>query len=336
LAILRAAARHRIAPYRVPDRPSQGEKHGQELVHADQHEVIVPGLLASGDVLLREPVSQLADDTGDNAHPVGEHGREERHKDEPENPCAGQPPASVPPGAYACANAEHDQGDPQRDLQTLRAIVQGIPAEQLDHQRRGKRQNERANQHHKIKGRQPGEGVPSSLGTGQPLVETQRRQEGAHDGIGDKRGLFAAKSEGQRCRCDVQIPRPGLHEVTKAGDNQGEVEEDRKLVMAYIARAVHEHRRDGHEQRRGQHSFAAKPSAHGQRCQNDRNARQRGRQATGDVRIPQDSEHQRRDVIQERPMVDRVVNVSLTRGQLPGLPGMDALVVTVTAASQVP
>ena len=80
-----------VAPANVEDGGQEAEDQGQELVHGRDDEVVVPGLVPSGHVLLYDPVPQRLPYAGADSHRIGEEGRVQEDPDDPEDGGASPP-----------------------------------------------------------------------------------------------------------------------------------------------------------------------------------------------------------------------------------------------------
>ena len=93
---------------------SQGSEHqGQSLVHGQADEVVVPGLVASGDILLGNPVPHALPDSGECAGWVGKHGGVEGEPHQVEDSGADEPGPSAPccPEGHGNCQGSGYQGD---------------------------------------------------------------------------------------------------------------------------------------------------------------------------------------------------------------------------------
>ena len=85
-----------VAPANVEDGCQEAEDEWQELVHRGDDEVVVPGLVPPGHVLLYHPVPQGLPDAGADPHWVGEEGRVHQDPYDPEDGGASPPYGPAP------------------------------------------------------------------------------------------------------------------------------------------------------------------------------------------------------------------------------------------------
>jgi len=329
--------RHSIGfpPAQIPDHPAGADQDGQVLVQGHDKDIVVPRLVAPRLAVLGQPVPQLPDCAGGKAlDRVREHGSEQWQEDGPEDAGAHTPQPSVPEETERDADGDQcdlDDGLPGQP----RLVVDWIPAQYGDRERRGERQDQRHDHRHQIKGGQDHHLPPRQRPIAEPVDAPIQEQEGTKDKDSDETGFLGRQAQRKRRCQEVQILRAALGEIVQDGIGHDHVEEDGHVIVADEPRAEHQHRRNGHEGDRRQGAFGSQPAPEQERRQRDQDAHQRGQQPRRRVRVAKQCEHQRRQVIEQRPVVYRVVLVSLPGIQLPGLPGVDALVVAVASRAEV-
>ncbi len=98
----------------------------------------------------------------------------------------------------------------------------------------------------------------------------------------------------------------------------------------------HHARRDGEQEHGQQRTDTTEPAAHRPDQQYGYHSEQCHPHSCRSIGGTQQEVDQRREVVEQRSMVHRVVAIALTGDQLPGFPGMRAFIMTVGAVPQVP
>ena len=104
-----------LPPTQQPNHRRQAECQRHQLVHRQPHRVVVPGLVAPGDLLLRQPVAQALPRAGEHPGPVGENGRVQRQPYCIKDAGAPQPHAAAPGNARRRPGNEQQQQGQRRN-----------------------------------------------------------------------------------------------------------------------------------------------------------------------------------------------------------------------------
>ena len=142
--------------------------------------------------------------------------------------------------------------------------------------------------------------------------------------------LFLQTEPSSRCDCCSEcIPGLTLLKVAEEGDDQQHREEEHEHVLPEEPGEVDQVRGDGDEQRCDDRLALvqiAEPVDYIDQW-NDQRAKQRREETANQVGIPKETEHRGREIIEQRPVVHRIVYVRAFGEQLVRKPRMDRFVV---------
>ena len=138
-----------LPPAQQPDHRRHSKRQRQQFVHRQPHGVVIPGLVAPGHILLRQPVAQALPGAGEYARPVGVKSGVQESPHGVEAGGARQPDAAAPEHAYRAAGRQRRQQRRRRQQ-----IVDGH-APGLNIGRRRARNNAAGEPEARREGRQP-------------------------------------------------------------------------------------------------------------------------------------------------------------------------------------
>jgi len=171
----------------------------------------------------------------------------------------------------------------------------------------------------------------------QPAEEHQQRQKAADGGAVDEGVLFAGQGQRQAGGRDIDPtlpPLPAQIQVAEDGDQQHHGPKYLIDVVAGVAAVVQQGRRKGDQQASEERAWLAQPGPRQPHGPDDAKAEQRGGQTRGHIADAEQHVGQRHGVVNERPVVDRIVLVALAAEQVVGEPGVLRLVVAGGAVVQ--
>ena len=318
------------------DHRRRSEEHREELVERAEHQVVEPGLAATRDLVLCEPVPHAPGDAGDGAADgVRQQTREEEQVDRPEEGEVSKPrePRQAPGRATRGGESPerhretrtrehgHDRRSPHQPLRSW-IPVERVPSEQHIRRPGGERQHERQHEHGKV-------ARPLTVGLRgvRPMWQRPKNEERPDDGAEDRGALLRDErqrhADGQR----VEPPRTTILEITERRVRPGDGEDQEVDVLADVA-AVEEQGRADHRQRpragRGRPADVRPEEPHREDETDPQDGRREPRR---DVAVAEERVDGRVDVIEERPVIRRVVTIDAAHEQLVRAERVDALVV---------
>ena len=174
------------------------------------------------------------------------------------------------------------------------------------------------------------------MGDGGDIGEPPGDEEEADDAQGDERRFFRgeAKREGGGGYEQPDVP-PRLQEAPHR-DDEGEVEDEGEDVVSYEAAEVEERGGEGEHGGGGKRAPHAEPVPKEPGHDDERGAEDDGGQTGGGQVVAEDEDRDGGEVVEERPMGPRAVEVAVAVREAPAIEGVDRLVVVVGAAVEVP
>ncbi len=282
--------------------------------------------------MLGQPIAQGPDEAGGYAPSVGEEGGMEDDKDGVEDGSTDGPAPPIPPQAEGYGR-DYDGKEDRAGADDARlAVVQGVEAQQLDGEGSEEGKDQDGHHHRQVEGGR----APEAAAIGQPAGKGQQGEEGAEDEPVDEGHLLGAKGQREESRCQIKIDILALLQILKAGEEEQHGPDSDVDIVADIAGVIEERGRDEEQGRGYQGPRPPQPLSQEVGEAHQSHAEEGRHDAGREVVHPKKEVDERVGVEEEGAVHHGVVLIALADIELPGIVGMQALVVAHGAHAQVP